>query len=97
MVGSLLRESGGKARACFVGNSAIELEDKVRILEDWSASRGDWLSGKPHAELEWAARECIEASAEYLAAAAELGIPYFDLSSNWDAAVDCVVLYLESS
>ena len=35
MVGSLLRESGGKARACFVGNSAMELEDKVRILQDW--------------------------------------------------------------
>jgi hypothetical protein len=94
MVRRLLAAFGEQVRACFVGTAGLSVEAKVADLRAWSSSQGDWLSGKSPADFEWTAQVCLDASAEYKAAAMALGIRYFDLSNDWDARVEAVVQYL---
>jgi hypothetical protein len=93
-VSRLLAAFGERVRACFVGTAGLSVEAKVAQLRAWSSSQGDWLSGKTAADFEWTARVCLDASAEYKAAAVALGVPYFDLSNDWDAGVEAVVRFL---
>jgi hypothetical protein len=92
--GSLSEELGAECRACFVGSADLSLAAKVDALQAWSDAQGDWLSDGSPDLTEWAARESLAASLEYRQAATQLGIPYFELSGDFEAAVERLVRYL---
>jgi hypothetical protein len=92
----LMRRYPGVCRGCFVGNATVTPAVKVEhLLEHSKLSPKDWLRGKPAAELAAYATEIIEASLEYRDAAGALGIPYFELSPDFEAGVSQVVTYLK--
>jgi len=93
-VANLSARYADQVRACFFGTPSLDVPAKLRALRAWSASGGDWLTNETAEVSEWAAKECITASVEYREAAAELRIPFFDLSTDFDAMLDRVVDYL---
>jgi hypothetical protein len=93
-VAALLNDFGVAVHACFLGNADVPIEVTERAIIAYSQAHNDWLAGSTPEQFRDVALEVRTASREYRTAASELGIPYFEMQPNFEAAVERVLRHL---
>jgi hypothetical protein len=93
-VALLLNDLGPAVRACFIGSAEQALGVTEVAITSYSQTHNDWLAGSTPEQFREVALEVQTASQEYRTAASDLGIPYFDMQPDFEAAQQRVVRYL---
>ena len=87
----------GAVRACFLGFARADTRAKFHELRTHPAVHNDWLRNYSDAEVMETIEHLKSRSGQIERECIELGLPYFDVSSNFEVVTEEAVSYLTSS
>jgi hypothetical protein len=91
----LAERLAGRLRCCLAGSPGLDPRATLARIGKYDEEHAnDWLHCRPSSEAGRFARISSGLSQEYREAAADLGVPFFDLS-DFDAGVGAAVAYLK--
>jgi len=93
----LAQDHANQMRACFVGYAEISPMEKLRQIRKLPAQPNDWISGYPDEEIISFAEQMVEFSRILRGECSRLGIPYFDVSNDFEDGLQQVLGYLASA
>lgn len=84
----------GQVRACFVGYTQSSAEQKREAIRAFGGGVNDWLADQPDDYVLELVGESIEFSVYLQDECAKVGIPFFDTSHDFMAAIDAAFQWL---
>ncbi len=94
LVADLINENPDKIRAVFVGYTEISVSDKVALVKNHVNAENDWLTNKPDEYIRDHIGNMIAYSKGIKKSCDELGLPYFDTSADFPAAIEAAIDFL---
>jgi len=90
----LLKKHSDKLKICFVGFTAVDVQEKVKDVKDFSRSQKDWLSNESDEYITDHVKNMIAHSKRIKKSCEENGMVYFDTSENFTAAIENSIKFL---
>lgn len=87
-IAGLIEKHPGKVKAVFLGYSEIDVQDKAALVTKFSAHDNDWLTKESAEYIEDHIGNMITHSRTIKRGCEEHGLPYFDTSDDFLAAID---------
>ena len=94
LIAGLVEKHPGRIRAVFVGYTEIDVEDKVALVKAYSDGENDWLTTKPDEYIRDHVGNMIAYSKTIRKGCEQHGLPYFDTSGDFPAAIDAATDFL---
>lgn len=88
LVADLINKNPDKIRAVFVGYTEISVGDKVALVKKHVTAENDWLTNEPDEYIRDHIGNMITYSKGIRKNCEELGLPYFDTSADFPAAIE---------
>jgi hypothetical protein len=93
-VAELEAQFPGRVRACFIGYASVSPKDKLRDIRRYGGSPNDWLQGSSDDEVLAVIDEMLALSRYLQAECPKRGLPYFDGSVEFNAALERAFRFL---
>jgi hypothetical protein len=94
MVADLVEKNPDRIRAVFVGYAGINVEDKVALVKKHSDGENDWLTKQSDEYIRDHVENMIAYSRMIKKGCEERGLPYFDTSDDFLAAIEAATDFL---
>lgn len=95
-VAALRQEHPAQVRACFLGYSAVDPQQKLRDIREYSGYPNDWPQEYGDGDLLAVVRREIAFSQYLEAECARLNLPYFDFSRQFLPVLDEAMAYIRA-
>ena len=93
-VAGLANDYPDKIRAVFVGYTEISVSDKVALVRKHVTGENDWLTSEPEEYIRDHIRNMIAYSRMIKNGCEQHGLPYFDTSADFSAAIESATDFL---
>ena len=94
LIADLVEKHPGKIRAVFVGYTEIDVADKVALVKKHSDGENDWLTKESDEYIKDHVGNMIAYSKMIKEGCEEHGLPYFDTSDDFPAAIGAATDFL---
>ena len=87
----LVDDNPNRVQVAFMGYADAILAEKVKDVKQHSSDIGDWLTVEPDDYVESHIKNMIDYSAMIKAQCSQHGVPYFEMSTNFEDSVNNVL------
>ena len=94
LIADLIEKHPGEAKVVFVGYTGIDIEDKVELVKKHRNGENDWLTDEPDEYIRDHIGNMIGYSKTIKKACEKHGLPYFDTSDDFLAAIEAATDFL---
>lgn len=94
LVADLVNKHSDRVRAAFVGYTDISVSDKVALVKKHAAGANDWLTSQPDDYIRDHIGNMIAYSERIRSGCEQHGLPYFDTSADFSAAIEAATDFL---